>query len=141
MVRRAANPKIAIGSKKAPLRLVPPALEVYASVVMALGGAKYGPYNWRSLHVSRVCYLEAAMRHLKAALDGEDADPETDVPHEAHVAACMGIILDAMSMDRLVDDRYKSGQVSRLLKMAAEKSELIRKRHHHLGPKAHGKTS
>jgi hypothetical protein len=130
---RAVNPKIAIGSRKAPLRVVPAALEIYASIAMTLGGVKYGPYNWRKLRVSHVCYLEAAKRHILAALDGEDADPETGVPHEANVAACMAIILDAMSIGQLVDDRHKSGQVPRLLKMAAEKSEAIRRRHRRLG--------
>jgi len=89
---------------------------------------KYDPYNWRTLHVSRVTYLEAAKRHILQALDGEDEDPQTGAPHEASVAACMGIVLDAMSIGRLVDDRYKTGQVSRLLDMAAEKTAAIRAR-------------
>jgi hypothetical protein len=122
------NPKLILGSRKAPLRLVPPALEIYVSVVQALGGVKYDPYNWRALHVSRVTYLEAAKRHIIQALDGEDVDAETGVPHEASVAACMAIVLDAMSIGRLVDDRYKTGKVSGLLRMAAERTAEIRKR-------------
>lgn len=127
--REPVNPKQIRGSKKAPLRLVPPALEIYVSVIQALGAEKYGAYNWRKLHVSRVTYLEAAKRHILLALDGEDMDPETGVPHEASVAACMAIVLDAMSIGRLVDDRDKTRRVSRLLKMAAERTAEIRMRH------------
>lgn len=126
--RGAANPKLAAGLRKVQLRLVPPALDIYVSVVQALGAEKYGPYNWRALRVSRVTYLEAAQRHILAALDGEDADPESGVPHEAHVAACMAIVLDAMTVGRLADDRYKTGKVGALLQMAAGKVAAIRTR-------------
>jgi len=126
--RKPVNPKLILGSRKAPLRLVPPAAIIYTSIVQELGGNKYGFFNWRQLHVSHVTYLEAAMRHLLLAMDGEEIDPETGVPHEANVVACMAIILDAMSVGRLVDDRYKTGQVSRLLKLAEVKVAEIRKR-------------
>jgi len=75
-----------------------------------------------------VTYLEAAKRHILQALDGEDEDPQTGVPHEASVAACMAIVLDAMSIGRLVDDRDKTGTASALLDMAAAKTAAIRAR-------------
>jgi hypothetical protein len=120
------NPKILIGSKKCPLRLVPPALEIYVAGVMVVGDEKYTRYNWRGAPLSRVTYLEAAKRHVDAALDGEDADPETGLPHEASVAACMGIALDAMEHGNLVDDRDKSGYVPRLLEKVAKRAQEIR---------------
>ena len=120
------NPKDLIGRTKAPLRLVPAALSVYVSIVQALGAAKYGVYNWRNFPILRTVYLEAALRHILLALDGEDADPETGVPHEAHVAACMAIILDAMTVGKLVDDRHKTGKVSGLFALAKERCAEIR---------------
>ena len=63
---------------------------------------------------------------LVQALDGEDADPESGVPHEAHIAACCGIILDALMIGRLADDRYKTGKVSGLLAFAKERCAAIR---------------
>lgn len=122
------NPKIAIGRTKAPLRLTPSALIVYTSIVQELGGCKYDPYNWRDHRVSRVAYLEAALRHILLALDGDDSDDETGVPHEAHVAACMGIILDAMTIGKLVDDRYKTGELKKLMTLAKERCAEIRAR-------------
>jgi len=122
------NPKVAIGRTKAPLRLVPSALPIYVSIVQELGGTKYEPYNWRKYRVSRIAYLEAVLRHTLQALDGEDMDPESRVPHEAHIAACCGIILDAWTIGKLVDDRYKTGKVSELLALAKERCAEIRTR-------------
>lgn len=120
------NPKIQIGSKKAPLRLVPPALMYEVSVVMAVGDEKYTKYNWRSAPLSRVTYLEAIIRHALAALDGEDADPETGRPHEASIAAGAAIALDALHHGNLVDDRDKSGYVPRLQADVAARVAEIR---------------
>jgi hypothetical protein len=129
MSRLGFNPKVAIGRTKAPLRLVPSALPIYVSIVQELGGTKYEPYNWRKHHVSRLAYLEAILRHTLQALDGEDSDPESGVPHEAHIAACCAIILDALTIGKLVDDRYKTdGTVSKLLALAKERCAEIRVR-------------
>jgi hypothetical protein len=115
------NPKDILGMKKPPLRLVPPALIIYTSFAMAVGARKYGAFNWRNKKVRRTVYLEAAMRHLQQALDGEDADHETGKPHEASVAACMAIILDAMSCDCMIDDRPPKGPAGKLIAEFTEK--------------------
>ena len=109
------NPKDVLGLKKAPLRLVPPVALIECAAVMALGARKYGPYNWRENKVRHSVYLEAAMRHLLQAMDGEDADPESGRPHEAHVMACMALFLDAKHTGNFVDDRNKSGCVTNAL--------------------------
>ena len=116
-----ANPKDALGLKKAPLRLVPAALLLYVSKVMGLGAIKYGPYNWRTKKVKLTVYLEAAQRHILAKLDGQDFDPESKQPHEAHAAACMGIVLDAMATGNLIDDRPTPGAAARLIEELTEK--------------------
>jgi 5'(3')-deoxyribonucleotidase len=113
------NPKDIEGRKKAALRLVPSALSIHVANVMKLGAAKYGEYNWRTKKVLRTVYLEAAMRHLLAALDGADCDSESGSPHEAHVAACMGIVLDAIATGNLIDDRPAPGAASKLMEEAA----------------------
>lgn len=110
------NPKDAEGLKKAPLRLVPPSALVAMSRVMKLGGDKYGPYNWRDNSILYTVYIEAAMRHLLALADGEDKDPESGESHAAHVMACMGILIDAITVGVIKDDRYKSGKLPELLK-------------------------
>lgn len=114
MIEDDTNPKDHVGATKPPLHLVPPALLLYLSRVMGLGAAKYGPYNWRTKKVKYSIYLDAAMRHLLAALDGESDDPESGMPHLAHVAACCGIILDAQVTGNLIDDRPAKGKAAEL---------------------------
>ena len=109
------NPKDLLGMQKVPLRLVPPALSIFAAKALELGAKKYGPYNWRQNRVLRSIYIEAAMRHLLAALDGEDSDPESGLPHEAHAAACMAILLDAKENGNLIEDRPAPGPASALI--------------------------
>lgn len=109
------NPKDRVGMTKAPLRLVPPAGLIEVSKVMSRGAEKYGPYNWREQKVRYMVYVEAALRHLYAAMDGEDRDADSDAPHLASVAACMLILLDAIACGSYVDDRPairgKTGQL------------------------------
>lgn len=100
------NPKDIEGMKKAPLRLVPPALLLWTSKAMEEGAKKYGPYNWRTGPAIQLSiYIEAALRHLLAFLDGETIDPDSGLPHAAKAAACMAIILDATAINHIVDDR------------------------------------
>jgi len=109
------NPKDILGLFKPRLSLVPPPLMLYVAKVMELGAKKYGPYNWRGNKVLATIYAEAAMRHILAYLDGETLDPESGQPHTAHVAACMGILLDAEATGNLDDDRYMPGVAGRLI--------------------------
>jgi hypothetical protein len=112
----ATNPKDLIGEKKPPVGLIPPAALIYEAEVMRLGASKYGPYNWRDKKVRYTVYVNAALRHLLSALDGEEIDPESGMPHTAHVRACMGIILDAGANGCLIDDRPKAGKAAELIK-------------------------
>jgi Domain of unknown function (DUF5664) len=109
------NPKDAIGVKKAPLRLVPPALAIRTAEAMALGAEKYGPFNWRSTDVRLTVYLEALLRHVFAYMDGEDFDPESGKLHLSHASACLAIVFDAGAIGRLIDDRPVAGPAAALL--------------------------
>ncbi len=117
------NPKDLLGLTKAPLRLVPPALMLFVSKVMELGARKYGPYNWRQKSVRYTVYLEAALRHILAALDGEESDKESKQDHTAHVAACMGIILDSKAIGKLIDDRATPGAAAKIIAGMTEKKQ------------------
>lgn len=124
--REGFNPKTVVGRAKAPLRLVPAALMIRTAVVQELGAAKYSPMNWRGYKVSHVTYLEAALRHILLAMDGEDVDPESGELHEAHVAACMAITIDARLVGNLVDDRYKTGKLAGLMREAQDRCAAIK---------------
>lgn len=110
-----ANPKDLIGATKPPLNLVPPALGLHVSMVMALGARKYGPFNWREKKVKHSIYLAAALRHIYQAMDGEVIDPESGQPHEAHAAACLGIVLDARANNTLIEDVTIPGPAAKLI--------------------------
>jgi hypothetical protein len=109
------NPKDIIGTTKLPLRFIPPSSLAFLSCVMELGATKYGPMNWRSNDVRATVYYEAALRHIWSALDGEELDPESKMPHAAHAMACMAIILDASATGNLKDDRFAPGAFGRLV--------------------------
>lgn len=104
------NHKELTGALKPPMHLVPQSANVVESLVLRHGAEKHkGAYNWRKKGVKLTTYIGAAMRHLAALNDGEDDDPETKLPHAAHVRACMSIILDAEHVGKLEDDREHKG--------------------------------
>lgn len=110
------NPKSQFGVKKAPsFSVIPMTAILVEGQVMALGAAKYGPFNWREKNVAASVYIDAAMRHLTAFNAGEDNDPESLVSHCGHVRACMGILIDAIEQGCLIDDRPKNEAELRLL--------------------------
>lgn len=117
------NPKDIVGAKKAPLGLVPPALVIGAAEAIANGAEKYGSYNWRDYPVQAVTYVEAAMRHLLAYLDGEDDAPDTGISHLKHAVAGLGILLDVTALGTLEDNRPKAGPAAKLL---AEQDKTVR---------------
>lgn len=99
------NPKTIYGEKKSPLGLIPLAALEAAAGAHALGADKYGPWNWREHSVAASVYINAIMRHLKAFQEVGDNDPESGVSHLGHIIASCGILLDAQSNGKLVDDR------------------------------------
>jgi hypothetical protein len=81
------------------------ALESIAEV-LAFGAEKYAAHNWRA-GFNHTRLSDAALRHIFAWIDGEDADPESGLSHIAHAQCCL------MFLQRLIiekperDDRYR----------------------------------
>lgn len=116
------NPKRQFGVKKPSAQFIPPVAILEESVVMALGAAKYGAFNWQNDPVDATTYYSAAIRHLLQWYSGEDVDAESGASHLAHVRACMAILLDAQASGKLIDDRPKCASASEAierLKVAA----------------------
>jgi len=109
------NPKDKFGAAKPCLTFIPPAALAHEAVVMALGAAKYSPFNWRSKPVKAKTYVDAAIRHLLQWADGEELDEQSRASHLAHARACCGIILDAQTQGNLIDDRHKTGGFTAIL--------------------------
>lgn len=118
------NPKDLHGAAKPSIGLIPPAALIYMSKAMQHGAGKYGSYNWREKAVRSTIYVDAAMRHLLRYLDGEDTDTDSGVPHIAHVAACMAVLMDATAVGNLKDDRPVPGPASRLIEELTEATDV-----------------
>lgn len=103
------NPKDAIGSNKLPLHLWPATATAMGSVGFLNGLLKYGRANFRAIGIRASVYVDAAERHLKAWFEGEEFDPDDDVPHLAAALACIAIIVDARAAGKMVDDRQVAG--------------------------------
>ena len=75
--------------------------------VFGEGARKYGRFNYRKgIAFSRL--ISAANRHLGAFNAGEDMDPETGLPHAAHLAANAIMILDMLREHPELDDRHSA---------------------------------
>jgi hypothetical protein len=114
------NPKDLVGVKKSPLHLVPRALAIYAAQAMKNGAAKYGPFNWRTKPIIASVYISAAERHLAAWYDGEECATDSGVPHLAHAAASLAILIDAIETGNVVDDRPPAGPAAKLIERFTE---------------------
>lgn len=119
MTYRNNDPKGALGALKIPLHLVPPSAIHGLAEALADGARKYGPYNWRDNNVSATTYISALKRHVDAWFDGEEVASDSLVHHLKHAGACIAIVLDAMSIGTLVDDRPTPGAASMLQKSYA----------------------
>lgn len=60
--------------------------------VLTFGAKKYLDWNWVKVPDARARYYAAAMRHLTAWWQGEEADPETGASHLAHARCCLGFL-------------------------------------------------
>jgi hypothetical protein len=110
------NPKDRFGLVKVPaLSVVPTTAILYIALAQRDGAMKYGPYNWRGRPIRISIFLDAAMRHLLAWIDGEECAEDSKVPHLAHALACLAIIADAMESGNAFDDRPAAGPAARLL--------------------------
>lgn len=65
--------------------------------VLEFGAQKYSRDNWRYVDDAKHRYTKAALRHLIAYTKGEVEDPESGMPHLAHLGCC---ILFLMELDK-----------------------------------------
>lgn len=118
------NPKAQEGAVKDPLGLFPPVAMKLISLVMQHGANKYGKENWRETHIKESTYYHAMQRHLTAWFDGEDLDPDSGLPHLAHVAASVAILLDADNQGCLSKDRQEYAKFRASIPLEKEIGEL-----------------
>lgn len=109
------NPKAAFGRAKPGISCIPPIALIYEGEVMKRGAEKYGPFNWQDTTVDIVTYYDALMRHAFLYYTGQNIDPESGLPHMAHIRACAGILLDAKESNKLFDNRPVTSSVEFLI--------------------------
>lgn len=71
---------------KTPWSMLPWGPMTSVVAVMAYGAKKYTRDNWQRGSVNR--YVDAAFRHLIAYSEGKKTDPESGLPHLAHLVCC-----------------------------------------------------
>ena len=71
---------------KARMELLPLSAIQEVAAVMTFGAAKYADDGWRTLPNAEGRYTGALLRHMVAIQSGEELDPESGLPHIAHVA-------------------------------------------------------
>lgn len=111
------NPKdrAAMLAGRVPLGVFPSTARVAGSMAMWEGACKYGRYNYRIAGVLASVYYDALERHMEAWWNGEDIDPDSDLPHLWKALACVAILIDAQACDMLTDDRPPSAPVADML--------------------------
>lgn len=76
-----------------------PAALLEVSAVLTYGFKKYGgKHGWKSLDDARKRYESAMLRHQLALASGELVDPESKLPHAAHIA-CNALFLLQFHME------------------------------------------
>lgn len=123
------NPKDAIGSNKLPVHLWPETATLLGSLAFLDGALKYGRSNFRAIGVRSSIYYDAARRHLAAWFEGEDVDPDSDVPHLGHALACIAILVDAEAAGKLNDDRMHPGGYRKLVDQLTPHVERLKAAH------------
>lgn len=118
------NPKDIIGSKKAPLHVVPAPVLMEIGLGMLEGACKYGSFNFRAADVRASVYYDAAMRHLMAFWEGEDLDPDSGLHHVAKALSCLTVLRDGIMREQFVDDRPPRSR-NGWVKEMNEKAKLI----------------
>ena len=57
--------------------------------VLTYGSTKYSDDNWKRVPNLKTRYVDAALRHFTAWINGERFDPETNKSHLAHAVCCL----------------------------------------------------
>lgn len=87
---------------KVRLELLPPGAIAWIGAALTRGAEKYQhlpPDNWQRVPEGRKRYFGALLRHVFAALAGQERDAESGLPHLAHAGACIVFLLSPLAGD------------------------------------------
>jgi len=103
----ATNPKEGNGNKKVGLHVIPPSILLQTALALTEGEIRYSGYNWRSTPVRAGTYYDSTLRHLMSWFEGQDNDPDSNLPHIIKAIAGLIVLADAIQQERFIDDRPK----------------------------------
>ena len=129
------NPKDICGSAKLPFHLWPETASALGSMALLDGALRYGRTNWRAVGVRASIYYDACRRHLTRWFEGEDIDPDSELPHLAHALACLAILVDSMAAGNMHDDRMIKGGFAKLLKELTPHVSRLKEKYKDRDPK------
>lgn len=91
--------------EKLPMGLMPRSALEQVAAVLAHGAHKYSAHNWRKgISVQR--NIDAALRHIVAANEGENLDADSGLPHFAHAICDLMFVIETLRARPDLDDRY-----------------------------------
>lgn len=114
------NPKDSIGSVSLPVHLWPASATAYGCIGIFNGKCKYGSENFSATNVRATVYIDAALRHIIDWHHGHEKDPKDGVHNLAGALANLAILVEAMSVGTLIDDRKYAGEGWRVARDAME---------------------
>lgn len=88
------------------MTLVPASFSRYTAAVLEYGAIKYNANNWRK-GGSWTSAIDSLQRHVDAFREGEDCDAESALPHLAHIAFNVMILIEFFDKGRGQDDRFR----------------------------------
>ena len=94
------------GSKAVKIHALPYSAFSALGAVYSFGSEKYADYNFRKGYAWSLSF-DALMRHAFAFWNGEDNDPESGLPHMAHVMWNAATLLSFMEDHPDLDDRFR----------------------------------
>ena len=98
---------------KAKLYLLPPKSILEVGKVLTYGAEKYDAENWRKVDDLQNRYTSAALRHIFAHIDGEDADEETGLSHLAHAMCCLLFKLEDELLGKGEEERTREADTGK----------------------------
>lgn len=105
-VVRSENPELSVrhNEGKLPIDLVPTSAIMAMASVLNYGKSKYDKRQWEKGNHYSVPYA-SIMRHLLAFWDGEDLDPESNLPHVEHIIMNAAMLVEYYKKYKKLDDR------------------------------------
>ena len=97
---------IKFDDNKPRMSLVPPRALLQVAAAMTYGAKKYSADNYLQGGFTTRRLIDAALRHMNAHLQGEDTD-ESGHSHLSHCAASVLMLMEAIAVGKISDDRYK----------------------------------